>query len=126
MAEQNVNRLVKWSELLPQGGGSDEEEGSASAADDCAREFSDEDGPVGPTLKDHPYLIARGTNAELCTMCFSIVLPTRANLCPCNCRDTLVDRQSNVAKEIHGCKVVSGKRILGPKLKATLYEIAAA
>ncbi len=38
------------------GGGEDEEEGAMSVAGESAREFSDEDEPVGPTLKDHPIL----------------------------------------------------------------------
>ncbi len=66
------------------------------------------------------------TEAQLCTTCFSVVRPTRENLCPaCRCRDSLVPTQCLIAKKLHDCKIINGNRILGPRLRATLYEMAA-
>jgi hypothetical protein len=126
LAEQDVNRQVPWSELLPQRGGECEEEGATSVADESVIESDDEDGPVGPSLKDHPYLSEPCTVTQLCTACFYLVYQERDNLCPaCWCRDTLVHQQCLIAQKLYKCQIVNGNRIVGPKLRATLNTMTA-
>ena len=77
MAEQDMNRVVPWSDLLPQRGGDRDEEGASSVYTSSSIESEDEDGPIGPSLKDHPFLSEPWTEEQLCTTCFYRVLQDR-------------------------------------------------
>jgi hypothetical protein len=125
MSEQDVNREVLFAELLPQGSGG-WESGDDEPGDDVEPEYLEEDEPVGPTLEDHPVLLEQSTERQLCTTCFSIVLPDRHNLCPaCECRDSLVSSTSRLAVKLWPCRIVNGNRIIPPSLRAAINGMVA-
>ncbi len=97
ISEQNVNRLVPFAELVPTG--RDESSSEEEEEDLSLQDLEDE--PVGPTLADHPYLRVRSKMPQLCTTCFSTVLPVRHNLCPeCDCRDSMIPKNSALAAKV--------------------------
>ena len=125
MSEQDVNREVLFAELLPPGSGV-WESGDDEPGDDVESEYLEEDEPVGPTLEDHPVLLEQSTERQLCTTCFSIVLPERRSLCPaCECRDSLVSSTSRLAVKLWPCRIVNGNRIIPPYLRASINGMVA-
>jgi hypothetical protein len=129
MSEQDLNREVPFTELLPQGDvgwESGDDELAPSQDGDAELGHLEEDEPVGPTLEDHPVLLVKGTERLLCVMCFLIVTPDRYNLCPaCECRDSLINSVSRLAKRCHPCAVVNGNRIIPPNLRASINGMMA-
>ncbi len=119
VSEQDVNRQVLFSSMVPTG--RDESSSDEEEAEDGLKSQFLEDEPLGPTLADHPYLRVRSTTPQLCTTCFSTVLPVRLNLCPeCDCRDSMIPKNSALAARVAQSKIVNDQRILTPWLRSAI------
>ncbi len=116
-----MRRQVRFAEMLPTG----RDESSSEEKEDDLNLQDVEGEPVGPTLADHPYWRVRSKMPQLCT-CFSTVLPVRFNLCPeCDCRDSMIPKNSILADKVAKSKVVSDQRILSPWLRSAISGLVA-